>query len=107
MPFFRVRGIAGKSMTAHQSIPDWHPKREYLARYTRRAAISNERLIEIDDDHVVFRFKDYAQGGIWRTRRLRAEKFIRRFLQHVLPLRFVAIRYFGLLGNRCRGPAES
>ncbi len=75
---------------------------QYLARYTHRVAISNERLIEIDDDHVVFRFKDYARGGIWETRRLSAEEFIRRFLQHVLPRRFVRIRYFGLLGNRYR-----
>lgn len=75
---------------------------EYLARYTHRVAISNERLIEIDDDHVVFRFKDYSRGGVWATRRLRAEEFIRRFLQHVLPRRFVRIRYFGMLGNRYR-----
>ncbi|MCP3959876.1 MAG: IS91 family transposase [bacterium] len=75
---------------------------QYLARYTHRVAISNERLIEVDDHHVVFRFKDYAQGGTWETRRLAAEEFIRRFLQHVLPLRFVRIRYFGLLGNRSR-----
>ena len=75
---------------------------KYLARYTHRVAISNERLIEIDDDHVVFRFKDYARGGIWRDRRLSAEEFIRRFLQHVLPWRFIRIRYFGLLGNRYR-----
>ncbi len=75
---------------------------EYLARYTHRIAISNDRLIAVEDDHVVFRYKDYAQGGIWRTRRLPAEAFIRRFLQHVLPRRFVRIRYFGLLGNRYR-----
>ena len=75
---------------------------EYLARYTHRVAISNERLIEMDDDHVVFRFKDYARDGVWSTRRLSAEEFIRRFLQHVLPRRFVRIRYFGLLGNRYR-----
>ena len=75
---------------------------EYLARYTHRVAISNDRLIEIDDDHVVFRFKDYAKGGTWGTRRLTAEEFIRRFLQHVLPRHFVRVRYFGLLGNRYR-----
>ena len=74
----------------------------YLARYTHRVAISNERLIAMDGDHVLFRYKDYAQGSIWRTCRLTAEEFIRRFLQHVLPRRFVRIRYFGLLGNRYR-----
>ncbi len=75
---------------------------QYLARYTHRVAISNERLIDIEGDHVVFCFKDYAQGGVWRNRRLSAEEFIRRFLQHVLPRGFVRIRYFGLLGNRAR-----
>jgi hypothetical protein len=75
---------------------------EYLARYTHRVAISNERLICLEDDEVVFRYKDYARGGAWRTRRLEAEEFIRRFLQHVLPDHFVRIRYFGMLANRHR-----
>jgi hypothetical protein len=75
---------------------------EYLARYTHRVAISNERLICLEDDEVVFRYKDYARGGAWRTRRLAAEELIRRFLQHVLPDHFVRIRYFGMLANRHR-----
>lgn len=75
---------------------------EYLARYTHRVAISNDRLLAIEDDQIVFRYRDYAQGGAWRTMGLEPMKFIRRFLQHVLPHRFVRIRYFGLLANRTR-----
>jgi hypothetical protein len=74
----------------------------YLARYTHRVAISNDRLLAIDDDQVVFRYKDYAQGGVWRPMSLAPTEFIRRFMQHVLPRRFVRIRYFGLLANRTR-----
>lgn len=73
---------------------------KYLARYTHRVAISNERLIRMEGDDVVFRYKDYQRGGQWRTEKIHATEFIRRFLLHVLPYRFVRIRYFGLLGNR-------
>ncbi len=75
---------------------------EYLARYTHRVAISNDRLLALEDDHVVFRYKDYAHGGTWDTQRLPVSEFIRRFLQHVLPHRFMRIRYYGLLANRSR-----
>ncbi len=99
-----ISELYAKSWVVYCKPPFAGPEKvlEYLARYTHRVAISNERLIEIDDDHVVFRFKDYAKGSIWRPRRLSAEEFIRRFLQHVLPRRFIRIRYFGLLANRCR-----
>lgn len=96
--------LRAKSWVVYCKPPFAGPEKvlHYLARYTHRVAISNERLIEVDDDHVIFRYKDYARGGIWATRRLSVEEFIRRFLQHVLPRRFVRIRYFGLLGNRYR-----
>ncbi len=75
---------------------------EYLARYTHRVAISNDRVLAIDDDEIAFRYKDYAQGGVQQTMRLEPTEFIRRFLQHVLPRYFVRIRYYGLLANRKR-----
>ncbi len=75
---------------------------QYLARYTHRVAISNDRLLELENDHVVFRYKDYARGATWHTICLPATEFIRRFLQHVLPHRFMRIRYYGLLANRSR-----
>jgi hypothetical protein len=74
----------------------------YLARYTHRVAISNPRLVRLDDDRVSFTYKDYRQGGRVREMTLPAEEFIRRFLLHVLPESFVRIRYFGLLSNRHR-----
>ena len=75
---------------------------KYLARYTHRAAISNHRLLELEDGQVRFRWKDYAHGGRWRTMTLSAVEFVRRFVTHVLPSGFVRIRHYGLLANRHR-----
>jgi hypothetical protein len=74
----------------------------YLARYTHRVAISNHRLVAVTDDTVSFRWKDYRHGSQIRTLTLNAHEFLRRFLLHVLPKRFVRIRYFGFLAPRCR-----
>jgi len=74
----------------------------YLARYTHRVAISNHRLVAVTDDTVSFRWKDYRHGSQIRTLTLDVDEFLRRFLRHVLPKRFVRIRYFGLLAPRCR-----
>jgi hypothetical protein len=74
----------------------------YLARYTHRVAISNHRLVAVTDDTVSFRWKDYRHGSQIRTLTLDVDEFLRRFLLHVLPKRFVRIRYFGLLASRCR-----
>ena len=71
----------------------------YLGRYTHRVAISNHRLISFDGDHVAFRWRDYAHGNKKRKMTLSAEEFIRRFLLHVLPNRFVRIRHFGFMAN--------
>jgi hypothetical protein len=74
----------------------------YLARYTHRVAISNHRLVDVTDDTVSFRWKDYRHGSQIRTLTLDAVEFLRRFLMHVLPKRFVRIRYFGFLASRRR-----
>jgi hypothetical protein len=74
----------------------------YLARYTHRVAISNHRLVAVTDDTVSFRWKDYRHGSQIRTLTLDADEFLRRFLLHVLPKRFVRIRYFGFLASRAR-----
>jgi hypothetical protein len=74
----------------------------YLARYTHRVAISNHRLVAVTDNTVSFRWKDYRHGSQIRTLTLNVDEFLRRFLLHVLPKRFVRIRYFGLLAPRCR-----
>ena len=69
-------------------------------RYTHRVAISNRRLLALDEGRVTFRYKDYADGGRDKQMTLDAEEFIRRFLLHVLPKGFVRIRHYGLLAGR-------
>jgi hypothetical protein len=75
---------------------------EYLARYTHRIAISNHRIIKVENDRVFFHWRDYADGNKKKIMSLDAHEFIRRFLLHVLPKKYVKIRHFGLFGNRNR-----
>jgi hypothetical protein len=76
---------------------------KYVARYTNRVAISNSRLLDIRaDGAVTFQYKDYADDSRPKTMTLPADEFLRRFLQHVLPHRFVKIRHYGLLANGAR-----
>ncbi len=74
----------------------------YVGRYTHRIAISNSRLLAIDDGKVHFRWKDYRHGNHNGSMILAADEFIRRFLIHVLPDGFHRIRYYGFLCNRQR-----
>jgi len=73
---------------------------DYLGNYTHRVAISNFRIIKIENGYVYFFYKDYRQAGKRKVTKLAVLEFIRRFLQHVLPYRFCKIRYFGFLANR-------
>jgi hypothetical protein len=75
---------------------------KYLARYTHRVAISNGRLVRVEDDRVFFRWKDYEHGNAQKVMALDAVEFIRRFLLQVVPSGFVRIRHYGLMGNRVR-----
>ena len=75
---------------------------DYVGRYTHRVAISNNRLLDIEDGQVRFKWKDYRGRDQVKTMTLAAEEFIRRFLLHVLPEGFQRIRYYGFLGNRHR-----
>lgn len=75
---------------------------KYLARYTHRVAISNQRLVSMKDGNVTFSWKDYAHGHQQRQTTLRADEFIRRFLLHVLPAGLQRIRHYGFLSNRKR-----
>ena len=76
----------------------------YLSRYTHRVAISNSRLIAMDDRGVTFRWKDYRAHGAtrYKTMTLDAQEFMRRFLLHVLPGGFHRIRHYGLIANTGR-----
>jgi len=73
----------------------------YLGRYTHRVAISNHRLVAFDGEQVAFRWRDYAHGNKQKVMTLSSDQFLRRYVQHVLPLGFVRIRQFGFLAN-CR-----
>jgi hypothetical protein len=75
---------------------------DYVGRYTHRVAISNNRLLDIENDQIRFHWKDYRDNDQQKTMTLTAEEFIRRFLLHVLPDGFQRIRYYGFLSNRDR-----
>lgn len=73
---------------------------QYLGRYTHRIAISNTRIVSMDEHTVTFTVRDYKCSSQTRTLTLEGVEFIRRFLMHVLPKGFVKIRHYGLLANR-------
>ena len=73
----------------------------YLSRYTRKIAMSESRLMAIDEDSVTFRYQDYRDAQ-HKVMTLTGTEFLRRFLQHVLPHGFMRIRHFGWLANACR-----
>ena len=75
---------------------------DYVGRYTHRVALSNNRLLDMENEEVRFRWKDYRHNNQPKTMKLTADEFIRRFLLHVLPDGFQRIRYYGFLGNRYR-----
>ena len=75
---------------------------KYLARYTHRVALSNHRLVKLEEGRVTFRYRDYADSRKEKLLTLSAEEFLRRFVQHVLPKGFMKIRHYGLLSSRHR-----
>lgn len=99
-----INSLRKKELVVYAREPHGSPEQalKYLARYTHRVALSNSRLVSIDDGRVTFRWKDYEHGGRWRRTTLDATEFIRRFLLHVLPKGFVRIRSYGFMANRGR-----
>jgi hypothetical protein len=99
-----LRSLYRQSWVVYAKPPFGSPAHvlHYLARYTHRVAISNHRLVDVTSDTVSFRWKDYRHGRQIRTLTLDADEFLRRFLLHLLPKRFVRIRYFGFLASRRR-----
>jgi predicted Zn-ribbon and HTH transcriptional regulator len=73
---------------------------EYLGRYTHRIAISNNRILAIDNGKITFTYRDRQDNNELKTMSLAADEFIRRFLLHILPAGFMKIRYFGFLAHR-------
>jgi Putative transposase/Transposase zinc-binding domain len=105
-PAFRafLRSLFRQAWVVYAKPPFGGPTHvlHYLARYTHRVAISNQRILNVADDHVTFRWKDYRHGSQPRAMTINAEEFLRRFFLHVLPKGFVRIRFFGLLAARRR-----
>ena len=79
-----------------QPVGTGEPAFRYLAPYIFRVAISNNRMLRLVDGQVTFQYKDSATDQV-RTCTVTAEEFIRRFLQHLLPDRFIKVRYYGCL----------
>lgn len=78
----------------------------YLGQYTHRVAISNKRIRNIDESGVTFLFKDYKDKAREKSMTLTGVEFLRRFCMHILPCRFVKIRYYGILGSRYKKEVE-
>jgi hypothetical protein len=72
---------------------------EYLGRYTHKVAISNSRIINVDEQNINMHYKDYKKGGTKKVMQLSNAEFTRRFAQHILPAGFVRIRHFGILSS--------
>ena len=90
-----------KEWVVYAKRPFGSPKSvvEYLGRYTHKIAISNHRILSIDDHTVTISYKDYRAEGQKKTMTLSHEEFVRRFTLHILPKRFVRIRHYGFLSS--------
>jgi len=97
-----VQSLSKTRWIAYEKRPFGGPEQvlEYLGRYTHRVAISNNRIVSIENGKVVFSYRDRQRNNQTRTMTLSADEFIRRFLLHVLPPRFMKIRYFGFLSHK-------
>jgi hypothetical protein len=96
-----INCVSKKRWIAYAKRPFAGPQQvlEYLGRYTHRVAISNNRIISIDNGRVTFTYKDRQNDNEIKKMTLDAHEFIRRFLLHVLPKGLIKIRYFGFLAH--------
>jgi hypothetical protein len=99
-----LKALRRKPWVVYSKPPFGGPQQvlRYLARYTHRIAISNRRILGVENGQVRFRWKDYRRGGQSRVMTLEAGEFVRRFLLHVLPKGFQRIRQYGFLANRAK-----
>ena len=79
-----------------------HTVLDYLGRYTHRVALSNDRILSVENGQVTFSYRDRKDKDRLKSMPLDAQEFIRRFLLHVLPDGFMRIRHFGFLANRAK-----
>ena len=96
-----LRPLHGSEWVVYSKPPFDGPARvlDYVGRYTHRVALSNDRILAVEDGRVRFRWRDYRHGRRLRSLTLSAEEFMRRFLLHVLPRGFHRIRHCGFLGS--------
>lgn len=99
-----LKTVAQKNWVVYAKKPFNGPEQvlRYLGNYTHRIAISNHRLLKIENGRVHFRYRDSKDQSKHKVMSVSIEEFMRRFLLHVLPPKFVRIRHFGFLGNRFR-----
>ena len=99
-----LRGLYRKEWVVYAKEPFGGPEHvlKYLTGYTHRVALSNRRLVQLEDDRVTFTWKDYADGCRRKEMTLEAVEFVRRFALHIVPKGMVRIRHYGLLAHRDR-----
>ena len=100
-----IRALYQKKWVVYAKEPFGGPEQvlKYLTGYTHRVALSNHRLVKLQDDQVTFTWKDYADGCRRKEMTLDAVEFVRRFALHIIPKGLVRIRQYGLLAHRDRG----
>lgn len=102
-----VKKACKKNWVVYAKKPFGSPQTvlDYLGRYTHRVALSNNRILHVQDGEVTLSYRDRKDGDRKKTMTLEAQELIRRFLLHVLPQGFMRIRHFGFLANRSKKPA--
>jgi hypothetical protein len=102
-----VKKAGKKNWVVYAKKPFGSPQTvlDYLGRYTHRVALSNNRILHVQDGEVTLSYRDRKDGDRKKTMTLEAQEFIRRFLLHVLPQGFMRIRHFGFLANRSKKQA--
>jgi hypothetical protein len=102
-----IKASRQKSWVVYAKKPFGSPQTvlDYLGRYTHRVALSNDRIVKVENGQVTLSYRDRKDGDRKKTIPLEAHEFIRRFLLHVLPEGFMRIRHFGFLANRSKKQA--
>jgi len=102
--YTEIKAARQKSWVVYAKKPFGSPQTvlDYLGRYTHRVALSNDRILSLENGQVTFTYRDRKDKDRLKSRTLDAHEFIRRFLLHVLPDGFMRIRHFGFLANRCK-----
>ena len=100
-------GLFDKNWVVYAKQPFGGPKQviNYLGRYTHRTAISNDRILKVDDKDVTFTWKDYRNNYKKQISTLKGEEFLRLFCQHIVPAGFTRIRHYGFLSSACKKKA--